>query len=141
LLLVIAAGLFVGVWSVTGPHASPAVEVQARLPGGHVRTLVGGAGLQTARARLFVYAGGKQAELAVERLPVLPPGRVYQLWFSEPGQPFKAGGTFTVDARGDTVARVTIPAPLEQVRGISITEEPGGGSANPSGAKLLSWVP
>jgi hypothetical protein len=72
---------------------------------------------------------------------VPPPGRVYQLWFAEPGQPFRTGGTFTVNASGESVTKVTIPAALEQVRGISVTEEPVGGSANPSGAELLSWVP
>ena len=140
LLFVLASGLFVGAWSATGPHASPTVELQARLPGGRVLRLAG-TGVPTAKARLFVVEGGRRAELAVDRLPPPPAGRVYQVWFAEPGEPVKTGGAFTVDARGDAVARVTIPAPLERVRRISVTEEAAPGSANPSGTELLLWTP
>ena len=140
LLFVLSSGLFVGAWSATGPHASPVVELQARLPGGQILPLVG-TGVPTAKARLFVVGGGQQAELAVDRLPPLPPGRIYQLWFAEPGQPIKTGGTFSVDASGDAVARVTIPAPLERMRAVAVTEEPAPGSPGPTGEHLLDWTP
>jgi hypothetical protein len=140
LLFVLASGLFVGAWSVTGPHASPWVEIQARLPGGQVLPLVG-TGVPAATARLFVVDGGRRAELAVDRLPPLPAGRVYQLWFAEPGEPIKTGGTFQVDARGEAVASVTIPAPLERMRAVAVTEEPAPGSPGPTGEHLLDWPP
>lgn len=140
LLFVIASGLFVGAWAATGPHASAAVELQARLPGGQVLPLAG-TGVPTARARLFVVQNGRQAELAVDALPPLRAGRVYQLWFAEPDQPIKTGGAFSVDARGDAVARVTIPAPLERMRAIAVTEEPAPGSPGPTGPHLLDWAP
>lgn len=79
--------------------------------------------------------------MTVDRLPVLPEGRVYQVWFAQSDQPFKSGGTFTVNARGDAVVNVTLPAPLSQLKGISVTAEPTGGSANPTGPQLLSWAP
>ncbi|MGE3272138.1 MAG: anti-sigma factor [Chloroflexota bacterium] len=139
LLFVLASGLFVGAWSATGPHASPGMELRVRLPGGRILPLTSTDG--TAKARLYVVDGGQRAEMTVDRLPVLPEGRVYQVWFAQSDQPFKSGGTFTVNARGDAVVNVTLPAPLSQLKGISVTAEPAGGSANPTGPQLLSWAP
>ncbi|MCC7367267.1 MAG: hypothetical protein IT306_02525 [Chloroflexi bacterium] len=140
LLFVLAAGLFVGAWSATGPHASPTFEVLARLPGGQLVTLTG-TGLPVARARLFLIDGGLRAELAAEALPPTRPGRAFQVWFGEPGQPFRTGGTFTANQRGVASGRIAVPLPMDRVRRISITEESATGSANPSGVELLSWTP
>jgi anti-sigma-K factor RskA len=140
LLFVVAAGLSVGAWSATGPHASLAYEIQARLPGGQILPLEG-TGAPAAAGRLFVVEGGRSAELAVDRLPPLREGRVYQLWFAEPGEPIRTGGAFRVDPRGDAVARVTIPAPLERMRAVAVTEEPAPGSSEPTGPHLLDWPP
>jgi hypothetical protein len=140
LLFVVAAGLSVGAWSATGPHASLTYEIQARLPGGQILPLAG-TGVPAAKARLFVIDGGRSAELAIDRLPPLREGRVYQLWFAEPGEPIRTGGAFRVDPRGDAVARVTISAPLERMRAVAVTEEPAPGSSEPTGPHLLDWPP
>lgn len=140
LLSVLASGLFVIVWSATGPHASLDMQVLARMPGGQVLALRG-TGAPTASAHLFVVDSGRRAELAVDALPPLPPGRVYQLWFTEPGQPDRTSGAFSVNPQGDAVVRVTIPTPLERVRAVSVTQEPTPGLASPTGAHLLDWTP
>lgn len=140
LLLLIASGLFVVAWSATGPHASPEIQILARLPGGQVLSLRGTT-VPSASARLFVAENGRRAELAVDSLPPLPPGRVYQLWFDEPGQPSRTGGAFGVDQRGNAAVRVVIPTPLERVRGIGITQEPAPGLASPTGVRLLDGTP
>lgn len=140
LLLVVASGLFVYAWSATGPHASPDVEMLARLPGGQLLTLTG-TGAPTASARLYVVEGGRRAELTVDGLPPLLPGRVYQLWFAEPGQPVRTGGAFRVDPRGDASVQVTIPTPMERVRAVAVTQEPAPGSGAPTGVHLLDWTP
>jgi hypothetical protein len=140
LLFVIAAGLFVFTWSATGPHASPDMEIAAWLPGGQVLELAGTM-MPSAKARLFVTDGGRRAELAVDALPPLASGRVYQIWFSEPGQPARNGGAFLVDPRGDAVVRVIIPMPLDRVRAIGVTQEPAPGLAAPTGVSLLTWTP
>jgi anti-sigma-K factor RskA len=140
LLIVVASGLFVWVWSATGPHASAEIEILARLPGGQLLGL-SGTGAPTASGRLYVVEGGRRAELTVDALPPLNRGRVYQLWFTEPGQPARTGGAFGVDPRGDAVVQVTIPTPLERVRAISVTQEPAPGSPAPSGLSLLNWAP
>ena len=140
LTFVLASGLFVGAWSATGPHASLDVQVMARLPGGQVLPLQG-TGVPTASARLFVAENGRRAELAVDALPPLPPGRVYQLWFAEPGQPVRTGGVFTVDQHGDAAVRVVIPTPLERVQAVAVTQEPAPGLVSPTGVHLLDWTP
>ena len=140
LLFVVASGLFVWVWGATGPHASLEVEVLARLPGGQLLPLTG-TGAPTASGRLYVVENGRRAELAVDALPPLNRGRVYQLWFTEPGQPARTGGAFGVDPRGDAVVQVAIPTPLERVRAIDVTQEPAPGSPAPTGLNLLSWTP
>jgi anti-sigma factor RsiW len=140
LVFVLAAGIMFGAWSATGPHASPTLEILARLPGGHVLDLTG-TGVPTARARLYVTADGRQAELVVAQLPQLQAGRTYQLWFAEPGQPTKTGGAFAVTPRGDAVAQVTIPAALERMRAVAVTEEAAPGSPSPTGPHLLDWAP
>jgi anti-sigma-K factor RskA len=140
LMFVVAAGLMVFAWGATGPHASPDVALLARLPGGQVLNLVG-TGVPSASARLFVVEDGRRAELAVDALPPLPPGRVYQLWFAEPGQPVRTGGVFEVNRQGDAVAQVMIPTPLERVQAVAVTEEPAPGSPGPTGIHLLDWTP
>jgi anti-sigma-K factor RskA len=140
LLLVIASGIFFAVWSTTGPHASFEVEALARLPGGQIVNLRG-TGVPSASARLYVVEAGRRAELTIDALPPLPPGRTYQLWFAEPNQATRTGGAFGVDQRGDASVRVTIPTPLERVRAISVTQEPAPGLAAPTGVHLLDWIP
>ena len=140
LLLVIASGLFVWVWGATAPHASFEVEMLARLPGGQLLRLTG-TGAPAASGRLYVVESGRRAELTVNALPPLNRGRVYQLWFTEPGQPPRTGGAFGVDPRGDASVQVTIPTPLERVRGISVTQEPAPGSPAPTGVSMLDWTP
>jgi anti-sigma-K factor RskA len=140
LLFVITSGLFVYAWSASGPHASPEVEMLARLPGGQLVKLAG-TGAPTASARLYVVEGGRRAELTVDALPPLPRGRVYQLWFTEPGQPTRTGGAFGVDPRGDAVVQVAIPTPIERVRAVAVTQEPAPGSPAPTGVNLLNWTP
>jgi anti-sigma-K factor RskA len=140
LLLVLASGLGVGYWSSTGPHVSPEVQLMARLPGGQILPLRGTT-VPSASARLFVIENGRRAELSVDALPPLSPGRVYQIWFSESDRPPRTGGAFGVNQHGDAAVRVTIPTPLERVSAISVTQEPAPGLASPTGVNLIDWKP
>lgn len=140
LAVVLGVGALVGGWGATGPHASPDVELLARLPGGRVLSLEG-TGAPVSSARLFVVNNGSRAELVVDALPPLPAGRTYQLWFAEPGQPIRTGGVFNVNSQGDGLTRVTIPAPLERVTAVAVTQEPAPGSPGPTGLHLLDWTP
>jgi anti-sigma factor RsiW len=139
LAVVVAIGVMVAAWGITGPHPSPATALLARLPGGQVLPLAG-TGVPSASARLFVVNDGQRAELVVENLPPLAPGRVYQLWFAEPGQPVRTGGTFLVNQAGTAATPVTIPLPLERASAVAVTEEPAPGSPGPTGPHLLDWA-
>jgi anti-sigma-K factor RskA len=120
---------------------TPALDVEqlARIPGRIVS--LAGTGTPGATGRLYVSADGQRGSLALVGLPSLPPDRVYQLWFARPGQPTVTGGAFRVNARGQTVAAVIIPAPLDEVRAIAVTEEPAPASPSPTGKHLLDAQP
>ncbi len=120
--------------------SGPQVEALARRPGRLV--ILAGTGAPGASARLLAAADGGHGHLAVAGLKPLPSGRTYQVWFVRPGASPITGGTFTVDGRGRAWASVDTPIPLEQVRAISVTEEPAAGSEAPTGTPLLyveSW--
>lgn len=115
------------------------VEQLARDPG-RIVSLVG-TGRPGAIARLYVATEVQRGNLAITGLAPLPPDRVYQLWFARPGQPTVTGGAFRVDARGRAVVAVVIPAPLDDVRAIAVTEEPAPASPRPTGPHLLDAQP
>ena len=97
--------------------------------------------LGVTRGRAVNLLRGRRAELTVDALPQLARGRVYQLWFTKPGQPPRTGGAFGVDARGDASVQVAIPTPLERVPAVTVTQEPAPGSPSPTGVMLLSGTP
>jgi len=136
------------VWNVTlqreltrrapGPAPGPEVEALSRRPGRIV--ILQGTGTQGASGRIFVAVDGG-GHLAVSGLASLPRDRTYQLWFVRTGSPAVSGATFGVDASGRAWAKVTVPATLDDVRAIAVTEEPAPGSAAPTGTHLLDALP
>jgi anti-sigma factor RsiW len=122
-----------------GPDPGPDVEALARRPGRVV--ILTGTGAPGASARLFVAADGGHGHLAITGVTPLPAGRTYQLWFERVGAPAVTGGAFRVAARGLAWVSVAVPLPLEEVRAITVTEEPAPGSAIPTGRRLLDARP
>jgi len=118
-----------------GPAPGPEVEALSRRPGRLV--ILAGTGQPGASARLFVAVDGG-GHLAISGLTPLPRARTYQLWFIRTGASSTVtGGTFRVDARGLAWAKVIVPASLDEVRAIAVTEEPATGSVSPTGQHLL----
>ena len=117
-----------------GPTPGPEVEALSRRPGRLV--IMAGTGRPGASARLFVAVDGG-GHLAISGLPPLPRERTYQLWFIRTGTSPVTGGTFRVDARGLAWVKATVPASLDEVRAIAVTEEPVPGSGSPTGPHLL----
>lgn len=99
------------------------------------------AGPQAGQATGFLCAQktGRLAWLIVQDLPALPAGTTYQAWLSNGSQRVNAG-TFTVDdkGRGFLTIRLSDTEPLEHFSTLGVTEEPNGGSPNPSGQRYLS---
>lgn len=117
-----------------GPAPGPDVEALSRRPGRLV--ILAGTGQPGASARLFVAVDGG-GHLAVSGLTPLPGERIYQLWFIRADVSPMNGGTFRVDPRGLAWVKATVPATLDDVRVIAVTEEPSPGSAGPTGRHLL----
>jgi anti-sigma-K factor RskA len=136
------------IWNVTlqreivrrspGPAPGPEVEALSRRPG-HIVILTG-SGQPGANARIFVAVDGG-GHLAVSGLPSIPRERTYQLWFLRAGEPGFSGATFRVDSQGRAWAKVAVPASLDEVDAIAITEEPSPGSSTPTGQHLLDSRP
>ena len=72
------------------------------------------------------------------RVPTAPPsGRVYQIWLKRPGHaPEPTSALFT--PRRDGTATATVPGSLEGVAQMLVTDEPAGGSRQPTTSPLLS---
>jgi hypothetical protein len=71
------------------------------------------------------------------RLPPAPAGRVYQLWIIQDGKPVPSN-VFTSDVQGrSVVSGIALPASLDGVSAVAITEEPEGGSAAPTTQPFL----
>jgi len=70
-------------------------------------------------------------------LPATPPGKSYQLWAITAGTPLLAG-LFDVDPKGSATLRVKPLPGVEKVEMFTVTLEPTGGSAKPSGPVYLA---
>ncbi len=67
-----------------------------------------------------------------------PPGREYELWFIKPDQTKVPAGTFGVDASGDAELVVKVPPDIGPLALAAVTDEPLGGSPQPTGAIQLA---
>jgi hypothetical protein len=136
------------IWNVTlqrelarrapGPAPGPEVEALSRRPGRIV--ILTGSGQPGATARIFVAVDGG-GHLAVSGLTPLPRTRTYQLWFMKTGSDAVSGATFGVDSSGRAWVKVAVPASLDDVQAIVITEESAPGGSSPTGKHLLDALP
>jgi len=91
-------------------------------------------------ARVFWDRAGSFWQMYGAELPPLDPGRTYQLWFITPTAKVSAG-SFKPTADGKARMRVQVPAEMGLIVAAAVTEEPEGGSAQPTGAiRLLGQV-
>jgi len=69
-------------------------------------------------------------------LPPAGPGRTYQIWFITPTTRVSAG---TFQSTADGAGSISFPTPpdLRSIVAVAITDEPEGGSLQPTGAMLL----
>jgi len=84
-----------------------------------------------------ILAEGRRLIFTGAGLPALPSGKVAQLWLLRGrGPAIVSAGTFQVSGDQTTI-EFADPAALTDIRGLAVTEEPRGGSALPTGHKLL----
>ena len=83
-------------------------------------------------------SSGSQVIFFASRLPALPQGRAYQLWLIRDSAPaIVSAGIFQPDARKSAVVQFKSVAFTSSISTIAVTDEPEGGSATPTGHKLL----
>ena len=129
------------------PAAVAAVLLLGVLIGVGVSQL-GGSGERTVQAQILdkarapdasveIEVGSDGATLVARGLPAPPSGRVYQIWLKRPGHaPEPTSALFT--PRRDGTATATVPGSLEGVAQMLVTDEPAGGSRQPTTSPLLS---
>lgn len=66
-----------------------------------------------------------------------PTGRTYQLWFITQKQLKIPAGTFTIDATGRGQFTLPLPASLADLQAVAVTDEPAGGTPQPTGTTHL----
>ena len=76
--------------------------------------------------------------LLASTLPKPSSGREYQLWLLRKDDPKVVGaGTFTVEDKDRAFHQFTGTATVSEIAGVAVTEEPVGGSDEPTGPKIL----
>ena len=100
-------------------------------PGARVRELRGSEPGQSATAKLAFDRDG-HAILMASKLPVVPQGKAYQLWFIIGDKPPVPGKTFVPDSGGNAVLKDDMPREAIEANVFAITVEPAGGSSAPT---------
>jgi anti-sigma-K factor RskA len=85
---------------------------------------------------LVISLNGQHGTLVVDELPDLNDQWEYQLWLIDPYGNRTSGGVFSV-REGYGAVWVKSPQPLAHYAGFGVTVEPSGGSAAPTGKKVL----
>lgn len=84
-----------------------------------------------------LWADGAGGLLLATRLPPPPPGKVYALWTLDGNAP-RPAGVFVPDDGGRATLKVAAEATGAPLRVLSVTVEPEGGAAAPTGAIALA---
>ncbi len=87
-------------------------------------------------ARVFWDQGRRHWRMYAAGLPPAGPGKTYQLWLITPTAKLSAG-TFDPGAEGEASGRVEVPPDSGPVLAAAVTDEPAGGSPQPTGTILL----
>ena len=105
-------------------------------PGARVKELRGIELAQGATAKL-AYDRNGHALLMASKLPPVPQGKAYQLWFIVGNKPPVPGKTFVPDNTGNAVLKDEMPGEAVDANVFAITVEPAGGVSAPTGPVYL----
>jgi anti-sigma-K factor RskA len=130
LVVVLAAGN-VWQWQRSSGLAQPQVAHMGSIP------MMPSTAAPAATGMLVVSTDGQYGTLIVDGLPALDAGHQYQLWMIEGGQR-ASGPVFSVNAEGYGSMPVSSSRPLSSYKAFGVTVEPVGGSAAPTGERVLS---
>ena len=105
-------------------------------PGAKVAELKATAVGAGASAKL-IYDQSGHAMLITDKLPSVPQGKAYQLWFIVGSKPPLPGKTFVPDNTGKGVMKDQVPQSVLDSAVFAVTLEPAGGASAPTGAIYL----
>ena len=100
-------------------------------------TRLDGIDLGSGATAKLVYDKTGRAMLMADRLPAVPRGKAYQLWFIVGKNPPMPGKTFVPDTEGSGMLKDQMPAAALDSPVFAITVEPEGGVAAPTGPIYL----
>jgi len=103
------------------------------------RTVVARVNPELTGARASLQVDGDRGRLVGRRLPEPPAGHVYQVWIDRGGKTPEPTAALFSTRNG--AASVDIPGSLEGVRAVMVTDEPAGGSEQPTGRIILTASP
>jgi len=92
-------------------------------------------------AKMFWDRVANRWTLVTHDLKPVQDGRTYQLWLVTARAEKISAGTFNTDAKGRAVVQATYALAANDLAAIAITEEPTGGSPQPTGAILVAGSP
>ncbi len=95
------------------------------------------AGVRKPYARMFWDQPANKWTFVAYDLPANAPGRTYQLWLITKDQQKVSAGTFAAAPDGKAFVRATYALPSDSLVAIAVTEEPAGGSKQPSTTPFL----
>jgi anti-sigma-K factor RskA len=90
-----------------------------------------------AHGRVFWDRQSSRWHVSVFDLKPPPAGRTYELWFITPQQKMVPAGTFDVDLGGRGSLVVSVPPGIGPIALAAVTEEPTGGSPQPTSVPQL----
>ena len=129
LIIVLASSSFL-LWRQVNRQAAPSQEIMRTI------YLTGTEAAPGATGLLVVSLDGSHGTLVVDKLPNLDDQRQYQLWLIDQNGSRTSGGVFSV-REGYGSVWVSSPEPLIQYPAFGVTIEPSGGSAAPTGERVL----
>ena len=86
-------------------------------------------------ATMQLEVNGEEGRLMARDLPTPPDGRVYQVWLKRDGHAPEPTAALFVPSR-DGTATASVPGSLEGIDQVMVTDEPAGGSPQPTGDLL-----
>lgn len=86
-------------------------------------------------ASVQVEVNGEEGRLMARGLPAPPGGRVYQVWLKRAGHPPEPTAALFVPSR-DGAATASVPGSMKGIDQVMVTDEPDGGSPQPTGDVL-----
>ena len=88
-------------------------------------------------ARMFWDQPANRWTFVAYNLPASKPGRTYQLWLVTKDQKKVSAGTFAAQPNGNAIVQATYALEPDKLAAIAVTDEPAGGSPQPTTTPFL----